>query len=165
MDADYFRLMFGYNKWANERLLGKAVELTDEEFVRPMGLSMQSVRGALAHQMAIEVNWLGRLNGEGPAFSVSQDDFASGKAMAERWSEHDEKLMAYMAGLTDDDVNATFTYKNPRGEEASQVRGIVLTHVVNHGTQFRSEAGVGLSQLGHSPGDIDFPVFLRETGR
>ena len=164
MDADYFRLMFEYNKWANDRLLAKAAELSDEDFVKPMGLSMQSVRGVLAHQMGFETNWLARISGEPPAMSVNQDDYPNAAAMASKWGSVDEKFQAYLKGLTDEAANSTFSYKNPRGEEMSQNRGLMLTHVFNHGMQFRSEAGVALSQLGHSPGDIDLPVFLRESG-
>jgi uncharacterized damage-inducible protein DinB len=165
MNADYFRLMFDYNKWANERLLGKAAELSDEEFTKPMGLSMESIRGALAHQMSFEVNWLARVSGSEPVMSVKQDDFPNAAAMAARWAESGQALYAYIAGLSDTDVNASFTYKNPRGEEMNQVRGLMLTHIFNHGMQFRSEAAVGLSQLGHSPGNIDLTVFLQETQR
>ena len=38
----------------------------------------------------------------------------------------------------------------------------ILLHVVNHGTQFRSEAGVALTRFGRSPGDTDLSVYLRQ---
>jgi uncharacterized damage-inducible protein DinB len=38
-----------------------------------------------------------------------------------------------------------------------------MAHLVNHGTQHRSEAAAMLTEYGYSPGDIDFIIYLRET--
>jgi len=38
----------------------------------------------------------------------------------------------------------------------------MLAHVVNHGTQHRSEAAAILTQAGRSPGEIDMIFFAEE---
>ena len=38
----------------------------------------------------------------------------------------------------------------------------MLAHVVNHGTQHRSESAALLTQAGRSPGDLDMIVWLEE---
>jgi uncharacterized damage-inducible protein DinB len=40
----------------------------------------------------------------------------------------------------------------------------VLLHVLNHNTQHRAEAAAMLTDLGHSPGDIDMLIYFREKG-
>ncbi len=53
-------------------------------------------------------------------------------------------------------------YPIDSGELRERVLWHCLLHVVNHGTQHRSEAAAILTSYGASPGDLDFTVFLLE---
>ena len=68
----------------------------------------------------------------------------------------------YLAQLTDDDMTDYVRYTTDEGNKRERLLWHCLLHVVNHGTQHRSEAAALLTDYGHSPGDLDFTVFLNE---
>jgi len=155
--------LFDYNYWANARVLSAASKLTPDQFVAPHGLSHGSVRGALTHILAAEIVWRLRCqSGLSPAALPADSDFPTLDALRARWTEEEAAMRSYLASLTDERLSQAVEYKTTKGVPFSNTLWQLLAHVVNHGTQFRAEAAVALTAEGHSPGDLDLLLYLRE---
>lgn len=158
-------LLLSYNRWANARILAACAELSREDLGAPAGLSFGSLLGTLAHILGTEMVWRERLqHGVSPRQMPQPADFPDLAALAARWREEEEAMRAFLALLNDADMErkARFTRLNGAEEEATAWKALV--HVVLHGMQFRAEAGVALTALGRSPGDLDFIYYLRDIG-
>lgn len=162
MDLQTAKTLFAYNTWANRRVLDAAAELTPEQLTAPSAASHGSLMGALAHVLAAE--WVWRLRcqeGLSPGNLPTAADFPSLEPLQERMEEEASLWRDYLETLSEDDLARFVHYKNTRGVEFETPLWQVIAHVVNHGTQFRSEAALLLTQLGHSPGDLDLIAYLR----
>ncbi len=71
-------------------------------------------------------------------------------------------MQDFVAGLRDDNLERVIPYRSTRGQEFAQPLWEILAHVVNHGTQHRSEAAEMLTDLDRSPGDLDLIMYLRD---
>jgi uncharacterized damage-inducible protein DinB len=171
MDADFFRMLHGYNDWANVRVLDRAAEVDEAGyFATAPGLSFGSLHGTLVHALVAEVVWLARWQGGRPPEALSDarrsDLVAAGEVTSFQqlralWGEEQAKQQAFFESLTDAEVPKLLAYQTQYGEPFEQPLNELMAHFVNHGTQFRAEAAVRLTQLGHSPGDLDLIVYLR----
>ncbi|HTP07287.1 MAG TPA: DinB family protein [Anaerolineae bacterium] len=164
MNKNDILTLYDYNYWATARALNAAAQLTPDQFTAPAGLSHGSVRGALTHILSAEMVWRLRL-AEGVSLTAlpTEKDFPSAvDALRERWADEEAKMRAYLNSLTDEALNRPVQYKTTKGVPSENILWNLLVHVVNHGTQFRSEAAVALTSYGHSPGDLDLLAFFRE---
>ncbi len=162
MNKQDVQLLYRYNQWANERILRAAARLSPEQFTAPASYPHRDLRATLTHTLFAEWIWRTRWQGESPKKRINADDFPTLAALTDRWLEEQEKLMAFVDSLTDEQLNSTFQYTTTEGTPRENILWQAMTHVVNHGTQHRSEVAATLTELGFSPGDIDMIVFLRE---
>ena len=162
MDADYFRFIFDQMYWARDRVLAAASELSDEEFARENGFTYKSIRGILTHALGGESIWLPRLRGEPPGPFLRPEDVPDVATLRARWAEQEAKQRAYLQKLTDAEVSADVVYTGRDGAERRTPSWQLLTLIYHHTTQHRSEAAEALTMVGHSPGDMDLLVYVRE---
>jgi len=160
---DTIRLLYDYSYWATARVLRAAEGISAGDLCAPADFPMGSLRGTLVHALSAEWIWRQRWNGIMPAAMLVEADFPTIGAIAARWDEEEAAMRAFIAALSDTALHRTVTVVNTRGVAFPPLPlWQMMIHLVNHGTQHRSEAAAILSSLGRSPGDLDLILFLRE---
>jgi len=162
MNTKDIQLLYKYNSWANARILNAAIKVSQTQFTATASHPHNDLRHTLIHTLLAEWIWRNRWMGQSPTTPILIEDFPTFESLRVRWDEEEKALKKFVDSLTDEKLNSTFQYKTTKGIEHENILWQVMAHVVNHGTQHRSEAAAILTELGFSPGDIDLIVFLRE---
>lgn len=162
MNKDYIQTLYRYNQWANARILDTAAKLSPEQFLAPSEHPHRYLRGVLTHTLFAEWIWRKRWEGDSPTTRLKPDDFPTFESLRSRWAQEDAELMKFVEQLTDERINAPFQYRSTEGVKYENILWESMAHVVNHGMQHRSEAAAILTELGVSPGDLDFILFTRK---
>jgi uncharacterized damage-inducible protein DinB len=164
MEKSEMLTLYDYNYWANRHVLAAAGQVTTEQFEAPAFTSHGSLKGTLAHILGTEIVWRLRCQeGTSPGAVPSADDFPSLEALVQKWGKEEKAMRTFLDSLGEKDLAGSVRYTNTKGVLFDTTLWKILLHVVNHGSQFRAEAGVLLANYGHSPGDLDFIFFVRQT--
>ncbi len=164
MDLQDLLILYDYNYWADKRILTASAGLSQEQFQAPVMHSHGSLRATLVHILDGEYGWRMLLQGTPYTFDLVETEFPTLEALEQRWRDDETAMRSYLAGLSDDSLAGIVRYTTDTGQLRERVLWHCLLHVVNHGTQHRSEAAMILTGYGHSPGDVDFTLFLNEAG-
>jgi len=162
MSPEEIRTLFDYNTWANHRSLEAASALTEEQFTRPLGSSFSSVRDTLAHICGGEWVWLERFHGRTPTVMPDTKQFATLAALREHWLPQEQDLLAFVRGLTQEDLDGVLEYKTMKFGIYRNPLFQALQHLANHGTYHRGQVTTLLRQLGAQPVLTDLMHFYRE---
>ncbi len=161
MKVQDIKLYYEYNEWANKRILDAAENATSAQLTAPNEYGWGDLRGALVHILDAEYGWFSFLFERKDEGILDPKNFADIATLRERWARQSEITRHCLDMLNDEDLLRIHT--SERGGETHQwVLWQVLVHVVNHGTQHRAECAALLTGFGHSPGDMDFTLFLRQ---
>ena len=154
-NANDLRTLYGYNDWANEKLLAVVSELTPEEFTQPISGSYASVRNTLVHILSAEWGWLDRCGGapRGPALQPA--DYPNLTSLLTRWNEVESHSKAFLTNLTDEDLNRPISFSLANGPKQTMKLGELLHHAAIHAVHHRGQIALLLRALGKTPGNFD----------
>jgi len=162
MSPEEMRTLYDFNAWANHRTMEAACKLTTEQFVKPMGSSFTSVRDTLAHIYGAEWLWLERFQGRSPASLPETSQFGDCANLQKTWNEHEPRLLGFVRGLTQADLDRVMEYKTLKFGVYKNPLWQSMQHLVNHGTYHRGQVTTLLRQLGAQPILTDLMHFYRE---
>ena len=151
-------MLFGYEKWANDRIFDAASAVVDARLEEKAGASFDSVRGNMAHILSAQITWYQRLSGR----PVDGPHDGSMGGIRDELDESHVRWSSFVDSLSAADWWRIYPYRNSQGVEYERPLGLLLTHVVNHGTFHRGETGMLLAAYGASPGDLDIVYFFDE---
>jgi uncharacterized damage-inducible protein DinB len=160
--SDALRMSRAYDVWANERVLAAAEQLSPQEFVADRGGGVGSVRNTLVHMLGAQQWLLAVASGNDLGPFPDRAEFPDVASVRAAWATLDAATTAYFATL--DDAMLAETTTKPVGMVHERrwdfPRWQILFQLAAHTMQHRSEAAFILTQLGHSPGWIDWIAFL-----
>jgi uncharacterized damage-inducible protein DinB len=160
MSAEQARRLIAYNEWANEKILSAIDGMSDAELRQPVDAYVGSIDNNLRHALGAQIVWLRRWNGEPAVTDPKIED------LHQAYAASHADLRAFAASLADTDCARTIAYRDSRGESHALPLGLLISHLVNHGTHHRGETGMLLERVGRSPGDMDYLYFeYEQTGQ
>ena len=155
MKADEVRFLFTYDRWATRRVLAVLDGLDPMVWQRTNVVDERGWGGILVHHLGASQRWRIGLEtrGEEEGPEPEGEPLPTVDELRARWDAEWEAVDAWLPSLTNDFVATVF-----EGIPVWQM----LVHVVNHGTQHRSEAAALLTAEGRSPGELDLINYAEE---
>src|ERR1700741_3447986 len=155
-------MLYEYNAWADRRALEAANTLTNEQFTKDLGSSYPSVRDTLLHIYGVEHLWFERFQGRSPSVIANDSEAADITRLKENWKAFEPKLLNFVRGLTQEDLDRVMEYKTIRSGVFRNPWWQSMQHLANHGTYHRGQVTTMLRQLGAQPVLTDLMHFYRE---
>ncbi len=147
--------LIDYDGWAMHRVLEAAATLTAEQLAAPAGAPDRSIHRLLVHLNTTFRFWASSLQGRGePDWSTLR---VSSVGEIRTWSDGVRaEFREWVARLGVADLDRTVS----RGD-MTVTWAQAITQCLEHAIHHRGEIASLLTDVGHSPGDLDYLGFLR----
>ena len=149
-----------YNTWATEQIFSTYAGLTPDQFNAAVVPGQPPLRDTLVHRCAaqrVHLDWWnGTLSGaDSWARPFAPEDYPNFEAVRAFWHTLAGDTAAFVATRASDADLERILTRTTDEREIERPLWESMPHVVNHGTQHRSETALMLTALGYSPGDLD----------
>jgi uncharacterized damage-inducible protein DinB len=166
MTRDVIVSLYDYGAWATDRLLARAASLPASDLTRRFSQGYDSIHQTFLHLLSADRRWLARWRVVPLPGPITAEEAPTLDAIRTRWGPLAAERRAYLAGLTEADLaevlTLTFGTTTTRTVRLARWQGIV--QCANHGTQHRAEIAAMLTDLGQSPGDLDYSLYCEQRG-
>ena len=157
---EFVRTMAAYNQWQNENLYGAADTLSDADRRADRGAFFGSIHATLNHLLWGDGRWMSRFastpSPNQPNIPTSVDECEDWEELKARRIDMDQKIVAWSAGLSDNDLAGTLTwYSGAAGRDETKKLAMLVAHFLNHQTHHRGQVHAMLTAAGATPGDTD----------
>jgi uncharacterized damage-inducible protein DinB len=150
------RSMFAYDRWATRQVLAQLDGIDSDLWGATGVVGDRGLGSILVHMLGAHQRWRIAITqeGDGERPEPENEPLPDAASLVARWEAEFSAMDGLLANLSD-------------GMLAYVHEGIaiwqMLAHLVNHGTQHRSESALLLTQAGRSPGELDLIVYLEEV--
>jgi uncharacterized damage-inducible protein DinB len=163
MTPNLFKELAIYNRWANARLYGAALDLSERAYRLHIGVFFGGLHGTLNHLLLTDRLWLKRLTGEGEHPSqLNAILYEDRVELTQARIAEDNRLIKVVETYDESTLTGLHSYRTTSGMPQSQVLSDILLHLFNHQTHHRGHAHACLSILtGGEPPSLDLLVYQR----
>ena len=163
-----FVLLANYNQWMNESIYSVCQEMGQEKIELDQQAFFSSILKTLNHILIADTFWLYRCSGSnllntmvdesGQEIKVKQLDqiiFRSIDALYGVRKELDQKIIDYVEGVQESEINKDVEYRSSLGQTLTRPLGAILAHWFNHQTHHRGQITTLIHQQGYDFGTTD----------
>jgi uncharacterized damage-inducible protein DinB len=140
MRPNEIKTIFDYSYSAFELVWNCVMQLSDEQFCKPIEYSSGSIRHHTVHLMSATSRWMLRLQGAPLPAHLVYEDYMTRATTKAKWDELRAETLDYINSLTQDQLDETVHWELPnRGIVADTTRWKILLHVANHAMDHRTQ--------------------------